>query len=152
VNQIWLGGPFSEPARQALASHAFGVAEKIALADRLASDVASRNGEWVITHGEPHAANVMRTAEGHMLLDWDTVALAPPERDLCMVIGDTAAEAALYADATGRQVDDVAVSFFRLAWDLKDLAEWLNVLRSPHDETDDTLKSYEGLRAVAARF
>jgi spectinomycin phosphotransferase len=152
LNQTWLGGPFSEPARQALGSHASGVAERIALADRLASDVASRNGEWVITHGEPHAANVMRTAESDVLLDWDTVALAPPERDLWMVVGDTAAEAALYADATGRQVDDVAVTFFRLIWDLKDLAEWLNVLRSPHDETEDTLKTYEGLTTVAARL
>jgi spectinomycin phosphotransferase len=115
------------------------------LADRLAADVASRKGEWVVTHGEPHAGNVMRTAEGHALVDWDTVALAPPERDLWMVVGDTADEATIYADATGREVDEIAVSFFRLTWDLKDLAEWLNMLRSPHRETEDTSRTYERL-------
>jgi spectinomycin phosphotransferase len=145
ANETWLGGPYSEPAREALAGHAFGVAEAIALADRLAADVASRKGEWVVTHGEPHAGNVMRTAEGHALVDWDTVALAPPERDLWMVVGDTADEATIYADATGREVDEIAVSFFRLTWDLKDLAEWLNMLRSPHRETEDTLRTYERL-------
>jgi spectinomycin phosphotransferase len=145
LDETWLGGPFSEPARQALAGHASGVAEALALADRLAADVASRRGAWVVTHGEPHAANVLRSADGYVLVDWDTVALAPPERDLWMVVGDTGHEAAIYADATGRQVDHVAVDFFRLTWDLKDLAEWLNVLRSPHRETEDTLKTFEGL-------
>ena len=82
LNQTWSGGPFSERARRALAAHASDVAELLALADRLAADVAGRRGEWVVTHGEPHAANVMRTGESHVLVDWDTVALAPPERDL----------------------------------------------------------------------
>ncbi len=60
-----------------------------------------------------------------MLVDWDTVALAPPERDLWMVV-ESAEDAAIYADATGRQVDDEALQFFRLTWDLKDLAEYLS--------------------------
>jgi Phosphotransferase enzyme family len=152
LNEVWVGGPYSEPARQALAEHASDVAEAIALADRLAADVASRHGEWVVTHGEPHEANVLRTAESHVLVDWDTVALAPPERDLWMVLGDTGDEAEIYTDATGRQVDDVAVSFFRLTWDLKDIAEWLNVLRSPHHETEDTVKTYERLTVCVAAF
>jgi len=150
LNETWVGGPFSDRARQALAAHASGVTEAIALADRLAADVASRPGEWVVTHGEPHAGNVMPTGAGPVLVDWDTVALAPPERDLWMVVGDTAGEADLYAEATGRQVDDVAVRFFRLAWDLKDLAEWLNVLRSSHRETEDTVNTYEGLAGLVA--
>jgi spectinomycin phosphotransferase len=128
------------------------LAEAIVLADRLAADVASRHGEWVVTHGEPHTGNLMRTGDSRVLVDWDTVALAPPERDLWMVVGDTAAEAALYADATGREVDDAALRFYRLLWDLKDIAEWLNVLRAPHGETEDTLKTYEGLTVVLGRI
>ena len=58
-NETWAGGPFSERARQQLAAHAADVAELLALADRLAADVAGRGSEWVVTHGEPHAANVM---------------------------------------------------------------------------------------------
>ena len=152
LNQTWVGGPYAEPAREALADHADGVAEALASADRLAADVASRDGEWVVTHGEPHAGNVMRAGERYQLVDWDTVALAPPERDLWMVLGDTPAEADSYAEATGRRVDDVAVDFFRLAWDLKDIAEYLNALRSPHGDTEDTHKTYEGLRNSASRL
>jgi hypothetical protein len=136
LNETWSGGPFSEPARQALARHASDVAELLALADRLSAEVASRSIEWVVTHGEPHAANVMRTGESHVLVDWDTVALAPPERDLWMLVED---------GATGHHVDEVAVDFFRLMWDLADIAAFTDVLRSPHRHSEDTVKAYDGL-------
>jgi spectinomycin phosphotransferase len=146
VNQTWLGGPFAELARQALASHASEIAELLTLADRLATDVARRSTNWVITHGEPHARNVMRTKRSRVLVDWDTVALAPPERDLWMVLGDRADEATVYAEATGHQPDPVAANFFRLIWDLADLAAYLEVLRSPHRDTADTVTALARLR------
>ena len=150
LGQTWSGGPFSEPARQALAGHASDVAELLALADRLAADVAGRAGKWVITHGEPHAANVMRTGESHLLVDWDTVALSVPERDLWWVVSETGEEASIYAAATGHELDQVAVDFFRLTWDLKDLVACLEVLRSPHRHTEDTVKEYEILTTCIA--
>jgi spectinomycin phosphotransferase len=150
LGQTWSGGPFSEPARQALAGHASDVADLLALADRLAADVAGRDGKWVVTHGEPHAANVMRTGESHVLVDWDTVALSVPERDLWWVVSDTEEEASIYAAATGHQLDQVAVDFFRLTWDLKDLVACLEVLRSPHRHTEDTVKEYEILTTCIA--
>jgi spectinomycin phosphotransferase len=145
LNQTWLGGPFSEPARRLLARHASDVAELLALADRLSADVARRSTNWVVTHGEPHAANVMRTDEGHVLVDWDTVALAPPERDLWMLVGDSAEAATIYGNATGYQLDEIAVNFFRLTWDLADLAAYTNVLRSPHRNSEDTVQAYEAI-------
>jgi spectinomycin phosphotransferase len=134
VGEPWTAGPFSEPARHALAAISSGVAELLALADRLAADVRS---DWVVTHGEPHAGNVVTTAERRLLVDWDTVALAPPERDLWFVV-ETAADKNAYADATGREVDETALDFFRAAWDLNDLAAYLTVLRGPHTENEDT--------------
>lgn len=150
ANETWSGGPFSAPSRIAFADHASEVAELLALADRLADSVARRGGDWVVTHGEPHSANVMRTGDGHVLVDWDTVALAPPERDLWMLAGESDDDAAVYVDATGHGPDGEAVEFFRLTWDLKDLAERLNVLRSPHRRTDDTAWAYEGLKQLVA--
>ncbi len=143
VDETWSGGPFSEPARRALAARASDFAELLALADRLAARVEQRGAAWVVTHGEPHSANVMRTDGGLLLLDWDTVAVAPPERDLWMLVDDAPDATAVYVDATGRRVDEDAVSYFRLTWDLKDLAERLNVLRSPHGRNDDTAWAYE---------
>ena len=62
-----------------------------------------------------------------------------------MLIGDTADEATIYANATGHHLDQVAANFFRVTWDLKDIAEYLNVLRSPHRHTEDTAKTYDRL-------
>ena len=122
------------------------------LADRLAADVGGRRSEWVVTHGEPHAANVIWTGERHMLIDWDTVGLAPPERDLWMVVDGDGDEARAYAATTGHAIDRVAMDFYRLAWDLDDLAAYLSELRSPHRHNEDTENAYVGLtRCVAGR-
>lgn len=145
LNQIWSGGPFSEPARKLLAPHASDVAELLALSARLSIDVKRRSSDWVVTHGEPHGGNVLRVGESYVLVDWDTVALAPPERDLWMLMGDNGEAASGYADATGHELDAVAMNFFRLRWDLADIAAFTDLLRSPHDHTEDTEKAYDAL-------
>jgi spectinomycin phosphotransferase len=152
VNQPWSGGPFSEPAREALARHASDVADLLDLFDRLARSVATRSLKWVVTHGEPHAVNLIRTDVSQVLVDWDTVALAPPERDLWMLVGDAGDDATTYANLTGHEPDHVAMAFFRLTWDLGDLAAYTHVLRSPHRHSEDTVKAFEGLtKCVAIR-
>jgi len=152
VNQSWSGGPFSEPAREALARHASDVAELLDLFDRLSRSVAARSSKWVITHGEPHAVNLIRIDVSQMLVDWDTVALAPPERDLWMLLGDARDDATTYAYLTGHEPDRVAMDFFRLTWDLGDLAAYTQVLRSAHRHSEDTEKAYVGLtKCVAIR-
>jgi hypothetical protein len=145
LNQTWSGGPLSEPARQTLAPHASEVAELLSLFDRLAADVAQRSGHWVVTHGEPHGGNVMRTADGHVLIDWDTVALAPAERDLWMLVRDSAGEATIYTEATGHELDQVAIDFFRLTWALADTAAFTHQLRSPHRHSEDAVWAFEAL-------
>ena len=145
LDQTWSGGPLSEPARQTLARHASEVVELLSLFDRLAADVAQRSSNWVVTHGEPHAGNVMRTEDGHVLIDWDTVALAPAERDLWMLVRDSPSPATVYTDATGHELDQVAVDFFRLTWDLADTATYTHQLRSPHRHSEDTVRAFEAL-------
>ena len=87
-----------------------------------------------------------------MLVDWDTVGLAPPERDLWMVVDGDGDEARTYTDTTGHAIDQVAMDFYRLAWDLDDLAAYLNELRSPHRRSEDTENAYLGVtRCVAGR-
>jgi spectinomycin phosphotransferase len=150
LDHPWSGGPFSEPARHALAGRASEVFELIGLFDRLRREVSGRDLPWVVTHGEPHPVNVMRTDAGPMLIDWDTVAIAPPERDLWMVLRDGGDEAAGYRDATGHQPDPLAIDFFRLTWDLADLAAFIDVLRAPHRQGEDTQKAFDGLVKCAA--
>jgi spectinomycin phosphotransferase len=85
-----------------------------------------------------------------MLVDWDTVALAPPERDLWMLADEGADAADLYIRLTGTELDPAALDYFKLTWDLKDFAEYLNVLRAPHDESEDTVRQCRSLENIAA--
>jgi hypothetical protein len=67
-----------------------------------------------------------------------------------MLVAGGAEAADLYAGASGTQLDATALDYFRLTWDLKDLAEYLAVLRSPHSENDDTLRQVGALARCAA--
>jgi Phosphotransferase enzyme family len=145
LDETWSGGPYAERARQALVRDRAGILERLALVDRLGAEVAERSRTWVVTHGEPHAGNVLRTHHGHVLIDWDTVAIAPPERDLWMLTGDGGDELTAYTDATGHELDVVAVELFSLTWALADTAAFVDVLRSPHRADADTAKAYDAL-------
>jgi spectinomycin phosphotransferase len=148
----WAGGPFSEPARGALAAAAETVSEWLAMFDGLASEVAESGGEQVITHGEPHPGNFMRAHGRLVLIDWDTVGLAAPERDLWMLYDGTAEAVSWYTDATGGAVREAGISLYRLAWTLKDLAAYTVVLRAKHGRTEDTEKVWRSFAECLRRL
>ena len=149
VNQRWSGGPFSEPTRDWLARNAAGLRDRMREFDRLATRTAAADRSLVVTHGEPHPGNFIRTDSGLVLVDWDTVALALPERDLWLVTTGADEAATRYADATGRDIDGEALSMYRLSWDLTDIALFTKQLRSPHRHTADTEAAWLSLTAAA---
>lgn len=144
LNRTWTGGPFSEPARELVASHASELVRRLQAFDRLAREVAAAGADFVITHGEPHACNVLRSADQVLLVDWDTVGLAPPERDLWLVAGD-GDELALYADSTGRSIDTATLALYRLRWELDDISIYTGLFRAEHAHTADTEKAWRSL-------
>lgn len=148
LDRPWTGGPFAEPARRALAARAGVVTGWLADFDRLATHVAAASAGQVITHGEPHAGNIMRAGSRRLLIDWDTVALAPPERDLWMLDDGTAGALAAYTDATGRTADTMALRYYRLAWRLADLAGFTRTLRSRHQRDAGTEHAWCSLGIV----
>jgi len=114
----------------------------------------------VITHGEPHPGNViLMPADGAgparggiMLIDWDTVALAPPERDLWMVATETGDELHRYTELTGRPVGATALELYRLRWALDDLSCFLRDLRAPHRRTPGTEHTWQALQITIAQL
>jgi aminoglycoside phosphotransferase (APT) family kinase protein len=46
------------------------------------TEARERGERGALTHGEPHPGNVIGTDDGWLLVDWDTAAIAQPERDL----------------------------------------------------------------------
>ncbi len=107
---------------------------RLEMYDRRAEEVAAL--PFVVTHGEPHWANTMLTTDGWKLIDWDTCLLAPAERDLWH-LGDTGTH---------------ALDFYRLRWDLSDIAMYVQRLSAPHTGNADDEKSFRELEALLARY
>jgi Ser/Thr protein kinase RdoA (MazF antagonist) len=146
LDRPWTAGPHAEPARKLLATHAGRVQRWLATFDRLVAAVGERR---VITHGEPHPGNVLRTPAGARLIDWGTAQLAPPERDLWMLTtafteliregesGDDELVLAHYTEAGGRPVTQAGIALYRQWWVVADVAVYVDDLRSPHGDGED---------------
>jgi len=141
----WTAGPYAEPGRAVLARYERPLRQAFARFDGLLDRVRAAGGPDVITHGELHPGNLLRTQAGLCLIDWDVTALARPERDLWRVIsGDQ--DAARYSQRTGRTVSQDALALYRLRWDLDDIAGMLPKIRGSHQQTADTLMTWTELQ------
>lgn len=143
LDSPWTGGPYSEPAREWLTANRHLVAASLDRYDRLAGEAATR--DFVITHGEPHAGNLIRTDDGLRLIDWDTVAMAPPERDLWMLDDGTVYGLQAYTEASGHAIDRSALDFYRLAWLVTDVAAFTTELRRAHADDANSAHAWRAL-------
>jgi spectinomycin phosphotransferase len=142
----WNEGPFGERARALFAPYADQLRGRLDRFDRVAQRVPT---SVVVTHGEPHGANLMTLDDVLVLIDWDTVGLAAPERDLWLV-GLDEAGARIYADATGHQPDPGALALYRERWNLDDLAHVVEQFRGPHQRDPDSRRWLRELPALLA--
>jgi hypothetical protein len=134
----WGPGPYAADARDLLQRHRESVGRNLSRYDELVDQVASQQSRLVLTHGEPHRGNTINTADGVVLIDWDTALLAPPERDLWALIEEDPMIAEEYTRRTGVGLDGSTIQMYRLWWDLCDTSLFVNDLRQPHRDTDDT--------------
>ena len=150
VGRPWHGGPYAEPARHELATHASEVHESLAALDRVAARTDATTDRGVLTHGEPHPGNLIRTASGLRLIDWDTIAFAPPERDLWMLADATEYAVGRYRELTGVTLDPELLRAYRLVWALADLAAYTADLRREHERTLDSTHALAAIRDLLA--
>jgi spectinomycin phosphotransferase len=148
LDRRWDAGPLSEPARHSLAYHADAVTGWLVEMDALAGRLQVEPREAVITHGEPHPGNLIQTDLTIRLIDWDTAALAIPERDLWMLDDGSREAFAPYEQETGRTVSDTAVRFYQLAWTLSDIAWLAHLFRMPHRRTQWLEFKWRGFEAL----
>ena len=92
----------------------------------------------------------MTVGDEVFLIDWDTVAVAPAERDLWMFDNDPETLTA-YEEASGYSLDRAAMAFYRLTWGLADLAAFTEVFRGAHERNRVTEKSWNGLLRILDR-
>ena len=150
LDSEWMGGPFSEQARALLADRRAYVRQLLDVFDQLAGQVAASGSRPVITHGEPHGGNFIRSGGRLVLVDWDTAGLAAPERDLWLVDAGDGTELSLYSEASGRRVDEDAIALYRLRWKLDDIASFADRLRSPHSQTADAEHAWRSLTLLVS--
>jgi spectinomycin phosphotransferase len=135
----WTCGPFGEEARTAIADRIPDIdrwtRRYLALAEE-----ADRHGDaWTSTHGEPHFANQVVTADGLRLVDWESLALAPRERDLVDLVDRGAAT----VDSLGAR--ESMLELFRLDWRLSEIAAYASWFRGPHGRSADDRTALGGL-------
>jgi spectinomycin phosphotransferase len=142
----WPTGPFGEPCRALLLEHASLVRESFGRYDDTVRRVPDEG--WVVTHGEPHAANVMWTADGSLfLIDWDTTAIGPRERDLWMVEPRDQADWNAYVRSGAvSALNDETIALYRLNWDLMEIAIYADTFRRPHVEDANTRLAWKGIQ------
>ena len=145
VGGPWRTGRYGEQARALLAQHAAAVTALMTAYGELADDVRSRPERFVVTHGEPGAWNVLKTPAGFVIVDWDFVQLAPPERDLWDLAETDRSVLAAYTGATGTAIDSGALALFRMWYDLAEIAEYIELFRAAHSDTEDSAESWKNL-------
>jgi len=142
TQEEWRKGPYAELVRRLLARNASRIERLLEFHDRLAAQVRQTERRWVITHGEPHDGNIVRSPEGLYLVDWDTVKIAPAERDLWMAAGGSEKLTGYYTTLTGHQVDPACIKFYEVHWKLLNIAKYASQLYLEHSATDDTRDSW----------
>ena len=136
----WDSGPYGEDARTAIADHLDDIARWTTTYHQLAA--TTDPDTWVATHGEPHTRNQLLTAEAMFLIDWESLKLAPRERDL-RVLDD--------AGHPQRDADEAMVEMFDLEWRLDEISQYAAWFEVWHTGTESDAIAFGGLTGELTR-
>jgi len=146
TQDVWSGGPWSGPASRLVLDARSVVRAALRRYVLLGAAVTHNIERWVVTHGEPHTGNLLRTADGPRLLDWSTVALAPRERDLREALGEADGEEPWYSymESGGRPepLSPDTLELFALQEHLSALCESAVRLSRPHQDSADDRRRF----------
>ena len=136
TQKAWGPGPYAEAARDAVREHRADLARWTSRYPALA-DVA-RGRSWVATHGEPHADNQLLTPHGRVLVDWESLKLAPAELDLRTLVDAG-------ADPVDLGADPAMLELFDVEWRLEEVSQYAEWFAAPHTGTEDDRIAFDGL-------
>jgi spectinomycin phosphotransferase/16S rRNA (guanine(1405)-N(7))-methyltransferase len=145
-------GPYTEPMTSLLGRNSAAIRLLLDRYDELVSLASASPSRSVLTHGEPHPGNTMLTEDGWRLIDWDTVLVAPPERDLWMLDPGDGSVLGSYAASTGVEPVEALLELYRTRWDLTDLAIEVSRFLQPHKGTDEDQKAWQLLTDLTGQI
>jgi spectinomycin phosphotransferase len=134
TSDLWAEGPHGERAREGLREHLHDIERWTADYHRLAA--LTDEDTWVPTHGEPHTRNQLTAPSGTFLVDWESLKLAPRERDL-RTLDD--------AGHPQRDADEQLLTLFDLEWRLDEISQYADRFEAPHHGTESDAIAYGGL-------
>ncbi len=128
-------------------------------ADRLAAVLQGQNLPFALCHADIHVGNVLITPTGMLyVVDWDTMILAPKERDLMFMGSGIGSQATLTADQQAAffyqgygqvETDSAAIAYYRCERIVQDAYEYCDqILLTSGENADRT----EGLRQFKSQF
>jgi spectinomycin phosphotransferase len=135
----WGPGPYADAARAAVRRQRGDLDGWVGRYHALAA--AAQERPWVPAHGEPHSENQLLTSAGRLLVDWDTLRLAPAELDLRVLV-----DAGADVDA-----DPEMVELFDLEWRLDEISQYVAWFAAPHGGTGDDEIAFGGLQQELTR-
>ena len=133
TREEWGPGPYAARARDSVHSHLADLDRWTGRYHHLAEVARARS--WVATHGEPDSGNQLLTPGGRLLVDWESLKLAPAELDLRALV-----DAGARTDA-----DPEMLELFDLEWRLDEINEYAAWFAAPHTGTADDEIAFEGL-------
>lgn len=115
-----------------LRAHRAEIGRIVARAEELGRVLRAQSPPVVPCHGDIHAANVLLSSSGALsLVDWDTLTLAPKERDLMFIGGGIGGRwtgeddiARFYQGYGATAINQVALAYYRYERIVEDIAEY----------------------------
>src|SRR5262249_13206003 len=113
------------------------VSDLVRRAEQLGSALQTRSLEYVLCHADIHAANVLIGADDALyVVDWDTLIMAPKERDLMFIGGGQYGarrtpheeETLFYQGYGDTQIDPIALAYYRYERIVEDIAAYCEQL------------------------
>jgi spectinomycin phosphotransferase len=131
--------------------------ELVLRAELFAADLRTRALEFVVCHADIHAGNLLLDSDGSLfIVDWDTLILAPKERDLMFIGAGTDAvwlsarqHALFYQGYGATEIDMSALAYYRYERIVEDIAAYCEQILLTDQGGDDRA---EGLRQLASQF
>jgi spectinomycin phosphotransferase len=133
TERTWGPGPYADAARAAVRRHLADLERWTRRYHHLSGVARAR--DWVATHGEPHSDNQLLTPHGRLLVDWESLKLAPVELDLRTLV-----------DAgVGAGTDPEMLELFDLEWRLDEISQYAAWFAAPHSGSPDDEIAFGGL-------
>lgn len=125
--------------------------------EQLASILLEKALPQVVCHADIHAGNVLVGDDGQIaIVDWDTLILAPKERDLMFIGGAVGhvwnqpqEEAKFYEGYGATDIDPVALAYYRHERIVRDILELSDQVFDASASTEDR---EEAMRQMASQF